>query len=117
MTTRPQRVSKLAGTSSVRPSRGPQSDSGDVEASDAQAASAEPAPEPVSAPQEKAPQAKAGKTQLGIYMRSDNLQRAKRAHTATVLQTGTRFWSDFVEEAVMEKAARLEQEYNDSKPF
>lgn len=121
MSTRPQRVSRLAGTSSVRPSHGAQSDPGalsDTEAPTIPVEAAEPHTAPPSAQAKQAPKAtNAGKSQVGIYMRTENLERARRAHLGTVIHTGTRFWSDFVEEAVMAHAKRLEQQYNDAKPF
>lgn len=116
MTTRPQaRRSELAGRSPVKPLDTPESPSEPTVAPEAQEA-----PEAAAKPAAK-PAAKASKDEeakkVGFYMKPSDKTRAERAHTTTVIHTGLRTWTAYVNEAVMAYTKQLEAKHNDSKPF
>lgn len=108
MSQRPtSRPSQLTGKTPVRPPTSPELP---VEPS--------AAPEPTTpAPTTSAATNKVEKTKVGFYMTDADLLRAQRAHTTTIIHTGQRSWTAYVNEAVMSYTKQLEQEHNDSKPF
>lgn len=111
MTKRPaSRPSQLAGRSPVHPVSDRETASESLAAPVAQEVEVKPsapAPMPVEEKAEK----------VGFYMKPTDQERAKRAHTTTIIHTGLKSWTAYVNEAVMAYTKQLEQQHNDSKPF
>lgn len=74
---------------------------------------AAPAPAPAPAPKPKKPK----RQQVTYYHQADALTRAKQADLFTRGHTGYKSWSDFVEAAVNQHAYKLEEQYNERRPF
>ena len=118
MTKRPaSRPSALTGRSPVRPQPDAETDVQPTPAPSTPSAP-EARPEPVSEPVSKlAPKDEGKAKKVGYYMLEADLERAQRAHTTTIIHTGLRSWTAYVNEAVMAYTKQLEKEHNDSKPF
>lgn len=111
------RPSSLTGRSPVRPQPDAETD---VQPTSPPSAPSTPEArsEPTSVPASKpAPKDEGKAKKVGYYMLEADLERAQRAHTTTIIHTGLRSWTAYVNEAVMAYTKQLEKEHNDSRPF
>ncbi len=94
------------------PTRGPETGA-------TRAADTPPAAAPIAAPTPgaAAPAAEPTKTKVSFYSASDDADRARGAYLHTQIQTGHRSLSAFIDAAVMDKVAQLEERYHAGKPF
>lgn len=65
----------------------------------------------------KKPPKKPQKSKLTFYIKDEEMERAKAAYKHTMGHTEIPSWTQFLEAAVREFTHRLEEQYNDSRPF
>lgn len=120
MTRPPRRPSALAGASAFDhpvTAEAPQEAPAAAQAPAAPAAAPKAATAPQSAAESAKPAAKEKPKKLTIYQEGEDTDRMRGAMVATIPYEGFKTLSKFAQEAIMEKVERLEQQYNNGKPF